>query len=521
MKRSILLAAAAVLAMAGAARAQTVSPFYELTLDGRPTFQYGSQADCDNGALAAAAWPEVQAKGSAVVFDCPRRLRLMLAAGSVVTPVAPAVVTPPAAASRGLSAACESVVASDFSPSTSQVIGSLSTLAKPARGTAVREPAFGSCLVRATDHGADGVAGIARNEYSRRQAFNADSSKHLVVGSDGYWHVYDVATHAHLSKLPSFGVDPEPQWHPTDPNLLFVLPNQGAGLTIKQVDVRTGEVSTFSDFSGPLKALWPNAGLAYTKDEGSPSKDGRFWCFMVRDPSKSINGSWAGVGVFGWDAQAGKITGSMATTEVPDHVSASPSGQFCVVSSDGALGTAAYRMTDFTKKTQLLQDSQHSDLALAADGRDVYVTVSYGNSALATDGEMFFRYLDTGEKVTLIDNVYKQPAYIGAVHFSGKAFNRPGWILMDTDADDGDQGSGQKAPTSWMQRKVMAVQLKASPTIYTLAHTRAIYMPGGAAAPLASVNRDFTRIAFNSNWGVAIDSDVDVYMLEIPAGVIK
>jgi len=65
------------------------------------------------------------------------------------------------------------------------------------------------------------------------------------------------------------------------------------------------------------------------------------------------------------------------------------------------------------------------------------------------------------------------------------------------------------------------VQLSAAPKIYTLAHTRAVYMPGGAAAPLASVNRDFTRIAFNSNWGTATDSDVDVYMLELPAGAIK
>ena len=417
---------------------------------------------------------------------------------------------------------------SAFYASNSLTLPSVQTLVsvvvgnKLAKGAVDPASTFKTCVVRATDHTADGVSGIARNEYSRRQSFNADSTKHLIVGSDGYWHVYDTATHAHLSKLPSFGVDPEPQWNSTDPNLLYVIPNQGSELKLKQVDVRTGAVSVVGDFGPQLKAIWPNAGIAYTKDEGSPSKDGRFWCFMVRDPSKSVNGSWAPVGVFTWDRDTNKILSSMAMpNETPDHVSMSPSGKYCVVSSDGATGTAAFLATDFTQKTQLLQDSQHSDLAIAADGRDVYVTVSYGNSALANDGEMFFRYLDTGEKVTLMDNVYKQPTYIGAVHFSGKAFNKPGWILMDTDADDGDLGSGQQPVTSAMQRKVMAVQLAANPKIYSLAHTKAVYMSGGAAAPLASVNRDFTKIAFNSNWGVATDSDVDAYMIELPADALK
>jgi len=434
----------------------------------------------------------------------------------------PAVVAPAAPASRGLSPACAAVVAADFKPSTSRSVAPPVPLPKPARGVALKEPAFGTCLVRATDHAVDGVKGIARNEYSRRQAFNADSSKHIVVGGDGYWHVYDAVTHEHVSVLPNLGADPEPQWHPTDPNLLYVLPNMGASMGIRQVDVRRGIVSMASDFLFPLRALWPNAGLAYTKDEGSPSKDGRYWCFMVRDTLKNVGGSWPLLGVFAWDMQEGKILGSLAMLdETPDHVSMSPSGKYCVVSSDGPTGTTAFLATDFSKKTRLLNNSQHSDLAIAANGRDVIVAASYSGDALARDGELFFKYLDTGEKVTLIGNIYKQPTYIGAVHFSGKAFDKPGWILMDTDADEGDQGKGQKAPSSWMQRKIMAVQLKANPVIHTLAHSRAVYMPGGAAAPLASVNRDFTRIAFNSNWGEATDADVDVYLLELPVGAIQ
>jgi hypothetical protein len=422
-----------------------------------------------------------------------------------------------------MSPACVAFHAGHSLPLTSsRTLLAVPTGPKPAKGAIASPATFNTCVVRATDHVADGVTGIARNEFSRRQAFNVDSTKHIVVGSDGYWHVYDAATHAHLIRLPSFGVDPEPQWHATDPNLLYVIPHQGNELKLKQVDVRTGVVSVVGDFGPQLRTIWPNAGIAYTKDEGSPSKDGRYWCFMVRDPSRSVNGSWAMVGVFTWDRDTNRILSTLAMpNETPDHVSMSPSGRYCVVSSDGPTGTAAFLATDFSQKTPLLNHSTHSDLAIAADGRDVYVAVSYTHSALASDGEFFFRYLDTGEKVTLMENVYKQPTYIGAVHFSGKAYNKPGWVLMDTDADDGDQGTGQTPPTSWMQRRIMAVQLKANPTIYSLAFSRSIYMAGGSAAPLASVNREFTKIAFNSNWGVATASDVDVYMIDLPADALK
>jgi len=35
------------------------------------------------------------------------------------------------------------------------------------------------------------------------------------------------------------------------------------------------------------------------------------------------------------------------------------------------------------------------------------------------------------------------------------------------------------------------------------------------------VNRDFTKVLFNSNWNVNTDTDVDAYMIEIPAGAVK
>ena len=36
-----------------------------------------------------------------------------------------------------------------------------------------------------------------------------------------------------------------------------------------------------------------------------------------------------------------------------------------------------------------------------------------------------------------------------------------------------------------------------------------------------ALDRDFTRVVFNSNWGVKSQTDVDAYVVEIPPGVLK
>ncbi len=97
-----------------------------------------------------------------------------------------------------------------------------------------------------------------------------------------------------------------------------------------------------------------------------------------------------------------------------------------------------------------------------------------------------------------------------AFHFSGKAFNKPGWVLVST------YGS---ATSEWLHRKVFAVSLEASPKIKHLGHHHS--GPDGYwTEPQATVNRDFTRILFTSNWESGADRDVDDYMIVLPDGVL-
>ncbi|MFN4121441.1 carbohydrate-binding domain-containing protein [Acidovorax sp.] len=387
-----------------------------------------------------------------------------------------------------------------FALSTARSVDTAPTLSRPAKGAALAEPNYQTCLTRAADHQADRVSGFARNDYSRRQAFNADSSKHLVAAIDGHWHLYDALTHTRVKVLPYLAGDAEPQWHATQPDLLYYLPTNGMGMQINELNTATGATRVIGDLGARLKARWPGANAAWTKSEGSPSKDGRYWCLMV-DDSK-----WNSLGVITWDRDSDTVVGWMNTNgERPDHVSMSPSGNYCVVSGDGARGTVAYSR-DFSQQTRLLHKSEHSDLAIDANGDDVYVAVDYQSNA----GDIFMTNLRTGVRTALLSSYANGSAT--ALHISGKAFNRPGWVVLST--------YGGTGSTQWFHKKIMAVELKPNPQVYNLAFSRTA-SNGYWTEPVASVNRDFTKVLFNSNWGNGSSTDVDAYMVQIPSGALK
>jgi hypothetical protein len=388
-----------------------------------------------------------------------------------------------------------------FKLDATRAVDAIAPKAQPAKGVARAEPAYKTCRTRVTDHQADGVAGFARNDYSRRQAFNANHTRRLVVAHDGAWHLYDADTQARIRRLPFLAGDAEPQWHPTDPKILYYLPTNGVGMTLHQLDVTTGQTRRVADFTQRLKALWPDANAAWTRSEGSPSADGRYWCLMVD------NADWQSRGVFVWDQSIDKIVGHMDTNgERPDHVSMSPSGAYCVVSGDGARGTTAYSRS-FSSSRQVHHKSEHSDLALNAEGDDVYVSIDYQSNA----GDVFMTRLKDGKRTVLF------PTYIDgtatALHVSGKAFDKPGWVLISTYGNHGLQNR------QWLHQKLMAVQLKPDPVVYNLAFHR-VRDAGYWTEPVASVNRAFTRVVYNSNWGVDSETDVDSYEIDLPQGAL-
>jgi hypothetical protein len=359
---------------------------------------------------------------------------------------------------------------------------------KPTKGVIKEEPTFHTCFVRATDHVAEGIDTFSRNDYSRRQPFNADSSLFLTSTYDGSWRLYDAKSFTLLGPVKELSGDAEPQWHPTDPNILYWGERNG-GMAISALDLRTKTSKVVIDLKGKLP--WAGAARSWTKSEGSPSKDGRYWGFQVETDRFDI------LGFAVWDLVENKLVGSIATKSRPDHVSMSPTGRWFVSSGDE---TTAWS-PDFSTHKKIRKGGEHSDIALGANGHDYYVSIDYDDG-----GYVFMTDLETLERTNLFRTYINHAAT--AMHFSGKAFDKPGWIVISTYTGLG--------PTQWYFDKILAVELAKEPRIYQLAaHHSAV---GGEyfAEPQASVNRDFTRIVFNSNWGVTKSKDVDAYMVLLP-----
>ena len=210
-------------------------------------------------------------------------------------------------------------------------------LPEPQPRVSFRDPVLGTCLVHVTDRSSDlfpsdTFAGL-KNEYSRVQSFNADGSRILVRGIEATWYLYDADTLQPLAQLP---LSVEPRWHPTDPNLVYHIDES----RLLVHNVRTGEQAVVHDFAQDF----PGESLAavWTRYEGSPSMDGRYWGLMAE------NQEWEVVAYLVYDRLQDQV---IARRDTPDHpevdsVTISPLGTCFLAYRDdycphGQLGTEA------------------------------------------------------------------------------------------------------------------------------------------------------------------------------------
>ena len=386
------------------------------------------------------------------------------------------------------------------------------SLAQPAPRSPFRDPVFGTCLVRVTDHQADlgpedGSRGL-KNEYSRVSSFNADGSYILVYGTDGEWFLYDAASLRPLGRLP-LGV--EPRWDAQDPNLIYYNDE----LRLMAYDVAAGQGRVVHDF----RADFPRQSVAavWTKFEGRPSMDTRYWGLMAEDAE------WLPIAFVVYDRVSDTVTqrdmrGVPGIQDDVDHVTISPLGTYFLASFDRACedtslgddanpcGLMVYDR-DLTHGRGLLRIVGHYDAALDARGSEVVIYQDIDTDHIA------MLSLESGSVTPLWPIDYGHTP-IG-FHFSGLAYERPGWALVST------YEGGYPGAFTWMDDQVFAVELKAGGRVVRLAHTHSAVNANVEhdywAEPHASVNADFTRVLFTSNWGRSGTEEVDMYMIELPA----
>jgi hypothetical protein len=154
----------------------------------------------------------------------------------------------------------------------------------------------------------------------------------------------------------------------------------------------------------------------------------------------------------------------------------------------------------------LLRIVGHSDFAFDAQGREVMIYQDIDTDYISVID------LETG-KITPLEPIDFSHTGIG-LHLSGLAFDRPGWALVST------HNGGHPTAFTWMDDDIFAIELKPQGRIVRLGHTYSLVSPGVEhdywAEPQASVNRDFTRVLFTTNWGRSGTEEVEMYMIELP-----
>jgi hypothetical protein len=384
-------------------------------------------------------------------------------------------------------------------------------LAEPLPRQWFEDPTFGTCLVRLTDREADPAPDDASpglvNEYARVQAFNADGSRLLVYGTEGAWYLYDAETLQPLQQLP---LGDEPRWDAVDPGLLFYI----SETRLMSYRLAAGTSSLVHDFALDL----PGQELAavWTRHEGSPSADRRYWALMAED------NEWLPVAFLVYDRQADRATlcdvrGLSGIEDDVDHVTMSPLGTYFIASFDracqpGTLGDDAHPCglmvydRDLSHGRSLLRIAGHYDPALDAGGREVIVFQDIDTDHIS------MLDLESGS-VTALWPIDFGHTSIG-LHFSGLAYERPGWAVVSTHDDD-------PRTHTWMDDQVFLVELEAGGRVVVrLAHTHSVVDDDREedywAEPHASTNPDLTRILFGSNWGRSGTGRINTYMIALP-----
>lgn len=371
-------------------------------------------------------------------------------------------------------------------------------MSKPNARVPYTDPVFGTYVVRVTDSKTDiasddGSKGLT-NEYSRVQAFNANGKYLMVRGIEGTWYVYDALTLKPVQE--NIPVEADPRWDANDPNKIYFFSFELPRLMVYNLETKkVGLVHDFSkDFSKQqLSAVW-------TRYEGSPSKDGRYWGLMAQDPD------WETVAYLVYDQLEDKI---IARKEVDkpsiDSVTISPLGNY-FLAFDDERGMVIYDR-NLENEIAVVPNVGHCDIALDAQNREVLVYQDTGTDNIAIAD------LATG-KVTNLWPIDFSHGSLG-FHFSGRAFKMPGWALVSCYIE------GIGSCNTWMDNTVFAMELKTHGRVVRLAHHHSAYNPNMEhdywAEPHATANQDFTRILFTSNWGKSGTEEVEMYMIKIPS----
>lgn len=365
-------------------------------------------------------------------------------------------------------------------------------MARPPLHRRIVQPDFGAVIQRVTDIKQVKGAQRLRHYYSKRNPFNADGTRAVIMSSDGANWLYDTSDWTPIRYLPLQSSDAEVHWHPDDPGRIFLV-DFGSEYNISRMfwlDVADGRKRLLLDLEEHGFVV------ANGKMEGNPDK--AMTVYAVAGKTRSGRTDMALV-----DIQAGRILArkQIEPAWVDDWISVSPSGNYVV-----AMGKGHTRI--FNRDLALLHTLPegsygHGDLCLARDGREALV-FDGADLQLNGDRNINIAWLDSGKL-----EIGARIGWRATPHVSCRNLDFPGWALVSTQGSD-----------SWrhdypnLDFEIFWLKLDGSGEVRRIAHHHSSRERGGYFAEQHAVsNRDGTRIIFASNWD---GEQIDTYLIELP-----
>lgn len=223
-----------------------------------------------------------------------------------------------------------------------------------------------------------------------------------------------------VSDLSTLHDETEARWHPTDANLIRFISGQNSysgSLKVFEYNIADQNVSVIADLTGKLPASWGPVLYGSSNLEGTFSNDGNRLAWAIET---GVNNTETLVGFVAFDIRyGGEVLGTLDDDgRDQDHLSISPSDEYVVIS---AANKTTVHPVDFSSERRLMNETQHSDFCVTAQGNDCYISVSFDDQSNSNYGWIFSNDLVTGQTTKLF-NVFASGNT--TLHLSGRAFDR-------------------------------------------------------------------------------------------------
>ncbi len=370
----------------------------------------------------------------------------------------------------------------------------MTALAKPATGTTVIDPQFGTSIRRISSAE---TSAVIKPMYSTIQAWNADETYLILYhtrGSNNGHHLYNGKTYQYIRKLNITPPDLEQVfWHTLDPDILMYIDNSGTpSLIAYKISNNTkttltvfNNCSTVSSGSDPMYTSWDSdvIGLLCQQSTGRQYFNYRI-SNNTESPRQVANG-----------------------TAAPQS---SASGNLFFYP-----GSNSANILDFSGTLQRTLDLgnpfDHASLGMLADGTDMYYGVDFGGAANCKPGALVAHNLSNGNCNVIIGQATGYPFPPSATHISAISHKNPGWVAVSIVGNVDGQ-------TVLNNEILLANTNPPGGTVCRVAHHRTWGKAGPQgywAEPHVVISPSATRLLFGSDWGGG--DSVDAYVIELPS----